>query len=91
LGGGKNIQKWKETIIVSIYKKGDRDRCENYRGIALWQTAYKILANTILSKTKPYIEDYQNGFRDGRSIIDNTFVFKITHEKIWDYNQGVQY
>jgi len=35
LGGGKNIQKWKETIIVSIYKKGDRDRCENYRGIAL--------------------------------------------------------
>ena len=24
-------EEWKETI----YKKGDRDRCENYRGIAL--------------------------------------------------------
>jgi len=28
-------EEWKETIIVPIYKKGIRDRCENYRGIAL--------------------------------------------------------
>jgi hypothetical protein len=48
-------------------KKGDRDRCENYRGIALGNAAYKILAAIILEKVKPYIEtvmgDYQNGFR----------------------------
>jgi hypothetical protein len=25
-------EEWKETIIVPIYKKEDRDRCENYRG-----------------------------------------------------------
>jgi hypothetical protein len=24
-------EEWKETIIVPIYKRGDRDRCENYR------------------------------------------------------------
>ena len=28
-------EEWNKTIIVPIYKKGDRDRCENYRGIAL--------------------------------------------------------
>ena len=65
-------EKWKETIIVSIYKTGDRDRCENYRGIALGNSAYKILAKIILEKIKPYIEkitrDYQNGFRDGRFV-----------------------
>ena len=35
--------------------------------------------------------DYQNGFRDGRSVIDNIFVLKIINKKIWEYNQGVQY
>ena len=49
-------EEWKETIIVPIYKKGDRDRCENYRGIALGNASYKILANIILEKIKPFIE-----------------------------------
>ena len=25
-------EEWKETIIAPIYKKEDRDRCDNYRG-----------------------------------------------------------
>jgi hypothetical protein len=32
----------KETIIVPVHKRGDRDKCENYRGIALGIAAYKI-------------------------------------------------
>jgi len=36
------------------------------------------LGNIILEKIKPYIEkitgDYQKGFRDGRSVINNKFV-----------------
>ena len=44
---------------------------------------------------KPYIEkitqDSQNGFRDGRSVIDNIFVLKKINQKIWEYNQSVQY
>jgi hypothetical protein len=35
--------------------------------------------------------DYQNGFRDGRSLVDNIFVLKIINKKIWEYNQSVQY
>ena len=35
-------EEWKETIIVSIHKRGDRDGCENYRGKALGNAAYKI-------------------------------------------------
>jgi len=35
--------------------------------------------------------DYQNGFRDGRSVIDNIYASKITNEKLWEYNQSVRY
>ena len=73
-------EKWKETIIVPIHKRGERDRCENYRGIALGNAAYRILSNIILGKNKPNIEkvveDYQNVFRDGRSVIDNIVHWK---------------
>jgi len=85
----------KETTIVPIHKKEDRDRRENYRGIALGNAAYKILSYIILGKIKPYIEkvmgDYQNGFRDGRSVINNIFTLKIISEELWEYNQSVQY
>ena len=92
---GRVPEEWKETIIVCVHKRADRDRCENYRGIALGNTAYRILSNIILGKIKPYFEkvmgDYQNGFRNRRSVIDNIFALKIINEKLREYNQSVQY
>ena len=35
--------------------------------------------------------DYQNGVRDGRSVTSNIFPLKILNEKLWEYNQSVQY
>ena len=55
----------KEKIIVPIYKKGDRDRCENYKGIALGNAAYEILVTISLEKITGV---YQNGFRNGRCV-----------------------
>jgi len=83
-----------KRIIVPMYKKAGSYRYENYRGIALGNAAYKILANIVLEKIKPYIEkiisNYQNGFRDGRAVTDNILALKIINEKIWEYNQSVQ-
>ena len=48
-----------------------------------------------IGKIKPYIEkvigDYPNGFRDGRSVIDNIFALKIMNEKRWKYNCSIQH
>ena len=59
-------EEWKESIIVPIHKKGDKTNCNNYRGISLLPTTYKILSNILLSRLTPYageiIGDHQCGF-----------------------------
>ena len=46
-----------ESIIVPIYKKGDKTYCNNYRGISLLPTTYKVLFNILLSRLTPYVEE----------------------------------
>ena len=41
-------EEWKESIIVPIYKKGDKTDCNNYRSISLLPTTNKILSNILL-------------------------------------------
>ena len=59
-------EEWKESIIVPIYKKGDKTDCINYRGISLLPTMYKIMSNILLSRLIPHVEevtgDHQCGF-----------------------------
>ena len=59
-------EEWKESIIVPIHKKRDKTDCNNYRGISLLPTMYKILSSILLSRLIPYAEevtgDHQCGF-----------------------------
>jgi len=72
-------EEWKESIIIPIHKKGDKRDCNNYRGISLLPTTYKILSNILLSRLIPFgkeiIGDHQCGFRRNRSTIDHTKVY----------------
>jgi len=47
----------KESIILPIYKNGDKTGCSNYRGLSLLSTKYKILSNILLSRLAPYAEE----------------------------------
>jgi hypothetical protein len=63
----------KESIIVPIHKTGDKTDCNNYCGISLLSTSYKILSNN-LSRLSPYIDEiigaHQCGFRRNRYTTD---------------------
>jgi hypothetical protein len=64
-------EEWKESFIVSIYKKGDKTNCSNYGGVSLLSTTYKSLSNVSLPRLIPYAEiTGQCGFRRNISASD---------------------
>jgi len=86
-------EEWKESIIVPIHKKGGKTDCNNYWGISLLPTTYKILSNILLSRLIPYakeiIGDHQCDFRRNRSTIDHIFCIRQILEKKWEYSEEV--
>jgi len=38
---GEILENWRQNIIVPLYKRGDTESVENYRGISLLYIAYK--------------------------------------------------
>jgi len=78
-------EEWKESIIVLIYKKGDKTDFISYRGISIVLTTYKILSNILLSKLTAYAEEiigeHQCGFRRSRSTTDHILCIRQILEK----------
>jgi hypothetical protein len=78
---------WKESIVVSIHKKGDKTDCSNYQGISLLSTSYRILSDILLSRLTPYANEiigyHRCGFQHNRSRADEIFyIQQITEEKM---------
>jgi sorting nexin-29 len=73
---------WKESIIVTVHEKGDKIDCNNYRGITLLSTSYKIL---LISRLSLYVDeiigDHHCGFRRNRSTTDQIFCFRQILER----------
>jgi hypothetical protein len=84
---------WKESIIVPVHEKRNKTGCNNYSGISLLQTSYKILSNILLSRLGPYIDeiigDHQCGFPRNRSTTDQISYIRQILDKKWEYNETV--
>ena len=77
--------------IVSLFKKGSRVDCGNYRGISLLSIAGKIFARILLNRlnsllTTQVLPETQCGFRSGRSTMDMIFSLRQVQEKCLEQN-----
>jgi hypothetical protein len=83
-------EQWKESVIVHIYKKGDKTHCSNYRGMSVLLTAYKTSSSILPSRLKTYIGEiignHQCGFSCCRPTADQSFCICQILEKKWEYN-----
>jgi len=68
------------SIIVPLYKRGEKEAVGNYRGISLLCSTYKVYAEILRNRLETEIERMdlipvsQTGFRKGRSILDDIFI-----------------
>lgn len=81
---------WTKAKVISLFKKGNRSSPENYRGITLLNVAYKIYTK-IINKRFTTISDKilleeQNGFRHGRSCMDDIFTINMVIQKRREHN-----
>ena len=80
------LQQLKDASIIRLYKKGNRQLCDNYRGISLLAIAGKILARVLLNRLIVHLEHgllpgSQCGFRGGRGTVDMIFAARQLQEK----------
>ena len=80
-------QDFKDASIVHLYKKkGNRQACDNHRGISLLSIAGKILARVLLNRLNAHLErgylpESQCGFRANRGTVDMIFAARQLQEK----------
>ena len=75
----------RDALIVTLFKKGDKSLCSNYRGISLLSAVGKLFAKILLNRLTPLAEEVlhesQCGFRPSRGTIDMIFALRQIQEK----------
>ena len=72
-------QEWSKAIIIPIYKKGDPEKVDNYRGVSLLSAISKCYTTILNSRLYTWLEDNnlisecQAGFRKNYSTVDQIF------------------
>ena len=84
-------QNFKDGIIVPVYKKGSKQDCANYGGIALLLITGKILTIILRKRLEcqyeSTIKDEQAGFWTGRGCVDQILMLRRCLERRLQYEQ----
>ena len=80
-------EKWAESIIKPIFKSGDKNRPNNYRGISLISCVSKLFSSILVNRISAWAEnnsiicEEQFGFRRGRRTTDAVFILTSLIQK----------
>ena len=85
---------WKKGLVIPIWKgKGDRQDCNNYRGITLLSVPGKVLAHVLLTRIRSQLlklqRPEQSGFTPGKSTIDRILALRVLVERRLEFRQGL--
>ncbi len=87
------VADWKNAEIIPIPKKGDLQKCDNWRGISLLDVVGKVLARIIQEQLQVIAErilpESQCGFRKGRGCCDMIFVARQLLEKSREHHESL--
>jgi Reverse transcriptase (RNA-dependent DNA polymerase) len=83
---GRAPQSWKDAILVTLFKNGSKECCDNYRGISLLSVVGKVFSRVLLNRllqwiTPTILPESQCGFRQGRGTVDMIFTARQIQEK----------
>jgi hypothetical protein len=80
-------------VICPIYKQGDQNKCERYKGIMLLSCIHKVLSRIISNRLTEYAEKSigvcQNAFRINRGTFDNILVLRQIIDKAYECNTQI--
>jgi hypothetical protein len=88
-------QEWKDATVSPLFKKGKRDKTENYRPVSLTSVIGKLLESIIKDKLVEHLDKFalintsQHGFTKGRSCLTNLLEFMEQVTKTVDEGQPV--
>ena len=83
---------WTQSLIITLPKKGNLQRCQNYRTIRLISHPSKVVLKIILNRLKTQAEiitEEQAGFRAGRSTTEQILRLSILCEKYLQHQQDL--
>ena len=84
---------WTQSLVITLFEKGNLQQCQNYRTISLISHPSKVMLKIILNRLKPQVEkiiaEEQAGFRAGRSTTEQIFNLRILCEKYLQHQQDL--
>lgn len=82
---------WKESTIILLHKKGDKENLNNYRPISIISTIYKIFSKCIFRRIRTILDEHQPreqaGFRKGFSTTVHLQTINQVIEKSTEYQK----
>ena len=88
-------QDWKRSVFIPIPKKGNAKECSNYRAIALFSHASKVMLKILQARLQQYVNcelpDVQAGFRKGRGTRHQIANIRWIMEKAREFQKNIYF